>query len=175
MKTIVILSSICILAACNQQTSHNGEKNQNTDSTTSSVLEESQNVGDKLPPNVRVLLIQEMQAVLTASQTILEGIVKGEHDLVAEKAEDIHNSFILKQQMTSEDREAFKAAVPEAFVQRDRAFHKLTADLAVAAQAGDQVQEEALFVQMVESCIKCHSMYAGKRFSGLKNTEQSFP
>jgi len=58
------------------------------------------NVGDKLPTNVRVLLIQEMQAVLTATQTILEGIVKGQHELVAEKAQGIHDSFILKQKMT---------------------------------------------------------------------------
>lgn len=123
------------------------------------------NVGDKLPPNVRALLIQEMQAVLTASQTILEGIVKGQHELVAEKAEGIHNSFILKQKMTPEDRKALMAAVPSAFVQRDRAFHKLSADLAVAARAENQAQERELFGQMVEACTGCHSKYAGGRFS----------
>lgn len=129
------------------------------------------NVADKLPPNVRTLLIQEMQAVLTATQTILEGIIKGQHDLVAEKAEGIHNSFILKQKMTSEDRKALKAAVPEAFLQLDRTFHKLSADLATAARAGDQAQEQDLFGQMMESCTGCHSRYAGKRFSGLAESE----
>ncbi len=129
------------------------------------------NVGDKLPANVRALLIQEMQAVLTASQAILEGIVKGQHKLVAEKAEGIHNSFILKQKMTPEDRKALMAAVPSAFVQQDRAFHKLSADLAAAARAEDQAQERALFGQMVEACSGCHSRYAGGRFSGLKNSE----
>jgi len=129
------------------------------------------NVGDKLPPNVRALLIQEMQAVLTATQAILEGIVKGQHDLVAEKAEGIHNSFILKQEMTPEDRKALMAAVPDAFVQRDRAFHKLGAELAAAARAGDQAQEQALFGQMLEACTGCHSRYAGGRFPGLKSIE----
>ena len=129
------------------------------------------NVGDKLSPNVRSLLIKEMQAVLTASQTILEGIVKGQHELVAKNAEGIHNSFILKQKMTPEDRKALMAAVPSAFLQLDRAFHKLSADLAVAARTEDQAQERALFGQMVEACTGCHSSYAGERFSGLKNSE----
>lgn len=129
------------------------------------------NVADKLPPNVRTLLIQEMQAVLTATQTILEGIVKGQHDLVAEKAEGIHNSFILKQKMTSEDRRALMAAVPEAFLQLDRTFHKLSADLATAARAGDQAQEQVLFGQMMETCTECHSRYAEGRFSGLAKSE----
>lgn len=129
------------------------------------------NVADKLPPNVRALLIQEMQAVLTATQSILEGIVKGQHDLVAEKAEGIHNSFILKQKMTSEDRKSLKAAVPEAFLQLDRIFHNLSADLAKVARAGDQVQEQILFGQMVETCTEYHSRYAGRRFSGLAKRE----
>ena len=129
------------------------------------------NVGDKLPSNVRALLIQEMQAVLTASQAIMAGIVKGQHQLVAEKADAIHNSFILKQEMTPEDRKALIAAVPAAFVQRDQAFHKLSADLAAAARAEDQAQERALFGQMVEACTGCHSRYAGARFPGLKSRE----
>ena len=49
--------------------------------------------------------------------------------LVAEKAQGIHDSFILKQKMTSEDRKALMAAVPNAFVQRDRAFHEISANL----------------------------------------------
>lgn len=125
-------------------------------------------VGDELPPHVRTLLIQEMQAVLTATQTVMEGIVKGQHEIVAEQAEGIHNSIILKQKMTPADREAFKAVVPDAFVQRDRAFHQLSADLAKAARAEDQVQERVLFGQMVEACAGCHSEYARGRFSGLK-------
>ena len=126
------------------------------------------NVGDKLPTNVRVLLIQEMQAVLTATQTILEGIVKGQHELVAEKAQGIHDSFILKQKMTPEDRKALMAAVPDDFVQRDRAFHELSADLVEAAQSADQARERVLFGKMVEACVGCHSRYADGRFAGLK-------
>lgn len=43
MKAIVLLSLICILTACNQQTPLNGEKNQNTNSTAISVFDDSQN------------------------------------------------------------------------------------------------------------------------------------
>lgn len=126
------------------------------------------NVGDELPDNVRALLVQEMQAILTATQAIVEGIVKGQHELVAEKAEAIHNSFILKQKMTADDRKALMAAVPQSFVQRDRAFHQLSAELAEAARAADQPSERELFGKMMEACVGCHSSYASGRFTGLQ-------
>ncbi|EAZ99832.1 hypothetical protein [Marinobacter sp. ELB17] len=57
------------------------------------------------------------------------GIVKGQRELVAEKAQGSHSIFILKQKMTPEDRKALMAAIPNAFLQRDRAFHEISADL----------------------------------------------
>ncbi|MDZ7825810.1 MAG: cytochrome c [Gammaproteobacteria bacterium] len=86
----------------------------------------------------------------------------------ANRAQAIHDSFILKQEMTPEDRKALVAAVPEAFVQRDRAFHQLSAELAEAARAADPARERALFGEMVDACAGCHARYAGGRFPGLK-------
>src|SRR5690606_35752173 len=71
-------------------------------------------VGPSLPPNLRALLIEEMLAVLAASESILDALVRGEDERVAQNAQAIHDSFILEQRMTDADREALHAAVPHA-------------------------------------------------------------
>jgi hypothetical protein len=58
--------------------------------------------------------------------------------------------------------------VPVAFLQRDRAFHELIADLIEAAKAADQARELVLLGKVMEACVGCHTRYAGGRFSGLK-------
>lgn len=121
-------------------------------------------VGPKLPPKVRGLLLQEMNAVLGATHEILDALVRGQDAVVAEKARAIHDSFILKQEMTPADRQALKEAVPEAFVERDQAFHALTGRLAKAARRGDAARQQALFADMVEACAACHARYATNRF-----------
>ena len=125
-------------------------------------------VGPKLPDDVRSLLRQEMIAILGASQSILDALVRGQHERVAEKAQAIHDSFILQQEMTESDREALVEAVPKAFVQRDRAFHALTGKLAEAARERDAERERELFGRMIDACAECHARYAHDRFPGLR-------
>ncbi|MDZ7827924.1 MAG: cytochrome c [Halofilum sp. (in: g-proteobacteria)] len=125
-------------------------------------------VGPHLPERVRGLLLQEMNAILDASQEILAALVRGQHQRVAEQAQAIHDSFILKQQMTDADRQALMAAVPAGFVDRDRAFHRLTGRLAQAAREGEAARQRALFDRMIEACTACHRRYAHDRFPGLR-------
>jgi len=124
-------------------------------------------VGPKLPPRVRGLLLEEMNAVLGATQAILDALVRGEDSVVAEKAQAIHDSFILKQEMTAADRRALQEAAPKAFIERDRAFHALTGRLAQAAREGDAARQRELFADMVEACAACHARYATNRFPGF--------
>ena len=121
-------------------------------------------VGPKLPPKVRDLLLQEMNAVSGATHEILDALIRGEGQIVAERAQAIHDSFILKQEMTEEDRRALVKAVPDDFVQRDRAFHQLAGDLAAAARKRDSQHQQALFADMVEACRTCHARYATNQF-----------
>ena len=123
-----------------------------------------ESVGSSLPPEIRALLVQEMNAVLGATKEILDALVRGQDELVARKAQAIHDSFILKRELTEADREALVAAVPAAFLERDRAFHELSARLAEAARAGDRPRQRALFAEMVDSCTGCHSRHARDRF-----------
>ncbi|HSO06450.1 MAG TPA: cytochrome c [Pelomicrobium sp.] len=124
-------------------------------------------VGPALPPHVRGLLLQEMTAVLEATQAILGGLVRGQDEVVARNAQAIHDSFIMERQMTETDRKALVSAVPQAFLERDRAFHELSARLAAAARAGDKAGQQKLFADMVDACVGCHARHATDRFPGL--------
>lgn len=124
-------------------------------------------IGPKLPPNVRAMLLEEMGAVLGASQQILDALVRGEDAIVAEEAQAIHDSFILEQQMTDADMQALLAAAPPEFVELDGAFHQLAADLADAARAGEQARQRELFGEVVEACAVCHARYAANLFPGF--------
>lgn len=126
--------------------------------------ETTEPVGPKLPSNVRALLLKEMNAVEAATRDIMDALVRGQSGVVAEKAQAIHDSFILKQEMTQEDRQALAQAAPKAFVERDRAFHALTGDLAKAARDGDAERQRALFGEVVAACGGCHARYATNRF-----------
>lgn len=125
------------------------------------------NAGERLPPALRILLIEEMRAILEASQQIFSAIVQGQSELVVTQAQAIHDSFILAQKMTDEDRHTLHESVPHEFLALDEAFHKLSADLAEAARGGDQAAQQAIFQQMTESCVACHSRFASSRFPGL--------
>ena len=87
--------------------------------TGSPAQEPESSLGSRLPPNVRALLIQEMNAILQASHAILEAVVRGQHEVVAEQATLIHDSFILEQQMTQADRMALEETAPPSFIEKD--------------------------------------------------------
>lgn len=124
-------------------------------------------VGSNLPPNIRGLLIREMIAVLDASQAIMDALVRGQDQRVAEHAQAIHDSFILEQEMSEEDMETLVASVPAAFLEKDEAFHELSAELAAAARNGDKEKQLTLFNRLVSSCVDCHRQHAQDRFPDL--------
>lgn len=128
------------------------------------------NVGAELPPRIRALLIQEMQEIDKASQQIHAAIVQGDHDTVALKAQAIHDSFIMEQEMSPADEEALLAAVPKAFLALDEELHELSSKLAEAARARDTKLQMQKFAQMTKGCVGCHSTYASARFPGLDST-----
>ncbi len=129
--------------------------------------QETEPVGPKLTETLRDMLRREMNAILGASLQIQDALVRGEDARVAELARSIHDSFILSQEMTPQDREALRAAVPQAFIERDQAFHDLTGQLAEAGRSGDDARQRKLFGEMVRACAACHESYATDRFPGF--------
>ena len=130
-------------------------------------------VGPKLTEKLRGLLVKEMVEIEAAMQETYSAIVQGKHDEVAQKGQAIHDSFILEQSLTQQDRQELKAAVPKEFLQMDQHFHQLSASLAEAGQRQDTQAQVETFNRMTESCVACHSRYVTDRFEGLK--EQSIP
>lgn len=125
------------------------------------------NVGAELPPNIRALLIEEMLGIDEASKKIHSALVQGQHEIVAEQAQKIHDSFIMDQQMTEEDKQILHDTVPEGFLALDQSFHKLSSDLADAARQEDTGAQLEQFSKLTESCVGCHNQYATERFPGL--------
>jgi hypothetical protein len=79
-------------------------------------------VGPRLAPKLRDALRQEMAQVLVASQDIVAALAIGDHATIAELARQIHDSFILEQSLTQQDREDLEAALPPEFIELDRCY-----------------------------------------------------
>lgn len=129
--------------------------------------EAAEPVTPDLTPKLDRLLREEMQGIQGAMHAVHTGIVTGDHTAVAEKAQAIHDSFILKRELTNADRRDLKAAVPKRFLEMDQRFHKQAADLAEAARSGRTGRELALFQRMTRTCVQCHADFAGDRFPAV--------
>ncbi len=121
-------------------------------------------VSPKLTPKLQDLLRKEMLSVNEASQEILTAMVTGDNKRVSILAQQIHDSFILRQSMTPKDKVDLMAAVPEDFVKMDKGFHKIAAELAQAARVKNRPLQQEHFGQMINACVVCHSTYATNRF-----------
>ncbi|MFC4259217.1 cytochrome c [Marinobacter lacisalsi] len=125
-------------------------------------------VTPKLTDKLSRLLQEEMRSVQAAMTTIHSAMVMGQHEDVAENAQQIHDSFILSQSMTDQDRKDLMSAVPEDFVKLDQEFHELAAALAEAGRTEDTDEQQKLFGEMTRNCIQCHSTYVSDRFPGVQ-------
>lgn len=117
------------------------------------------------------LLREEKRSVQAAMTTIHSSIVMGQHESVAENAQQIHDSFILEQQLIEQDRKDLMSAAPSGFIELDKEFHRLAASLAEAGRNSDTNAQHRLFSEMNGNCLQCHSEYVYDRFPGVKNHE----
>jgi uncharacterized membrane protein YheB (UPF0754 family) len=125
-------------------------------------------VTPKLTDKLDRLLREEMRSIQSAMGQIHSAIVMGQHDSVAENAQKIHDSFILQQSLTEQDRKDLMSAVPKGFIKLDKEFHQLAASLAEAGRGEDTKGQHQLFSKMTGNCIQCHSKYVSDRFPGVQ-------
>lgn len=163
LKTLLVASALAFSTVTLAETSHTS----GTHHAQNVSPEAERAVGSHLAPRFRALIIQEMLAVTDASKRILEALARGQDDIVAKNAQDIHDSFVLAQEMTEEDSKALHDALPHSFVERDQEFHKLSGSLAEAARSRDTAKQMTLFTQMLNACIACHTEHATDRFPSL--------
>ncbi|QIB66489.1 hypothetical protein [Kineobactrum salinum] len=127
----------------------------------------AQDVTAELAPDIRGLLQKEMVQVDVAMKVIHGAIVRGDHEVVDKKGREIHDSFILQQSITPDQRKALKAAVPDEFLKLDQRFHVLASQLSDAGSRKNTEDQLKIFGQLTQACVMCHSGHASERFQGF--------
>lgn len=123
-------------------------------------------VTSALSPETRAVLIREMQAIDGAMDRIHTALVTGDHVTVVKEAQAIHNSLVLAQALSDEQR-AEIGALPQHFLAADRDLHRLAEKLANAGKVRDSQAEQSLLAEMTRACLACHKEFAAGRFPGL--------
>jgi len=126
-------------------------------------------VGPKLTNRLKELLATEMAQVGEATSALAIAIASGDHNTVADLGAKVHDSFILKQSLTPQDRKDLVGAVPKAFLMLDKRLHGMAGKMAAAARAKDTELQLFYYGQMLEACAQCHGQYASDRFSGFSS------
>lgn len=86
---------------------------------------------------------------------------------MAEEARNIHDSFVLQQELFNAQRKELGTELSPDFIKADQAFHVLAERLAQAGEHGNPALERLWFQEMTRSCQACHTDYAGALFPGL--------
>ena len=116
------------------------------------------------------LLQQEMQAIQQGMQSLIPAIVSGNWQAVAETSDRIQHSYIMKQQLTAEQRQELQLSLPQGFRELDQSFHHSAGMLAHAARMKNVDVVNFYFYKLTDTCVACHTRFAVNRFPGLATT-----
>jgi hypothetical protein len=113
------------------------------------------------------LLNDEMAAIENGMQELIPAISSGEWQTVASIAQNVSDSFIMKQKLTVAQKEELHQALPPLFIEMDQDFHASAAMLAHAARMKNADVVNFYFFKLASACVACHTRYAAQRFPGL--------
>lgn len=125
---------------------------------------EPQPISPKLTPRLNQMLTEEMQSIKQSMKQILDGIIAGDHAMVATNAEQIHGSFILARQLTEKDKKDLMKAAPPEFLALDGQFHATAKKLGDAAEHKDYELQRFYYSKLVDSCQACHGQFVTDKF-----------
>ena len=128
-------------------------------------------LGPQLTPRLKQMLSEEMLSVKQAVKQILDGLIIGDHSLVATQAQQIHDSFILERALTKQDKKDLMKAASPAFLALDGEFHMTAKKLADAASHKDYELQRFYYSRLVDSCQTCHSQYATDKFPAFSGAQ----
>jgi len=120
-----------------------------------------------LSAGLHQLLNAEMAAIENGMQDLIPAISSGEWKTVASIAQNISDSFIMKQKLTVEQKDELHQVLPPLFIEMDQDFHASAAMLAHAAEMKNADVVNFYFFKLNSACIDCHKKYATQRFPGL--------
>ena len=120
-----------------------------------------------LSADLRNLLGEEMVAIENGMKNLVPAISSGEWEKVASIAQNISNSFIMKQRLTTAQKDELHRVLPGQFIEMDQDFHNSAGMLAHAAGMKNADVVNFYFFKLNSGCVACHSKYATERFPGL--------
>ena len=119
---------------------------------------------ESLSPELRALLVKEMQALQKAMMAVIPAYVSGNWKEIEAIASKMEGSYILKQSITDKQVEELHRLLPESFITLDQEFHYYAGMLSHVASKGKSELVGFYFSKLNESCVSCHSQYATHRF-----------
>lgn len=119
---------------------------------------------ESLTPELRQLLQSEMQALQKGMMSIIPAYVSGDWNEIADIAEKMKNSYIMKRSLTDAQKKELHASLSDAFVKQDQQFHYLAGMLNHAAKKEKPELVGFYFSKMGEACVNCHSQFAAHKF-----------
>ena len=124
-----------------------------------------------LSPEVLNLLREEMREIAGGVQGVALSLATADWRSIEETSTRIRASYIMEKKLTPAQAKELADALPEQFKQLDAEFHQRAEKLGAAATAHDSELAVFHYSRLVESCVRCHASFAGKRFPGFDSPE----
>ena len=130
---------------------------------------------ESLSPEVRSLLSKEMIAIQNGMMSMIGAYASGNFEEIAAVAGQIKNSYILKQDMSRQQRHELHQKLPRSFIHLDQQFHHYAGLLEEAARKNNDELIGFYFSKLVDSCSGCHRQHARHKFPAFveENEEQT--
>jgi len=125
-----------------------------------------------LPPDLMGLVRAEMREITIGVQKIPVAIAQADWDLLRTTSESIRSSYIMAKALTPEQVEVLESSLPARFKQIDSDFHERAGNLADAATGRNFELASYHYSRLIESCARCHSLYAKDRFPAFDPIEK---
>lgn len=121
-----------------------------------------------LSKQVHEIFTLEMKEIRKGMESMVYSVASGNWHDVANTAKSIKHSFIMKQQLTEQQRHELHEKLPHGFKELDRKFHYYAGMLSHVAHERDIELVHYYVYKMNEACTSCHAKYASVKFAGLQ-------
>jgi hypothetical protein len=128
--------------------------------------------GLNLSPELRALLINEMQHVKQGMESLVLAVVSANWQVIEAVGHKIKSSYIMEAKLTKQQKHELHEKLPGHFKELDGKFHYYSGMLSHAAKEKDMELVNFYIYKMNETCVACHSRFVADRFAGFKLKNQ---
>jgi len=114
------------------------------------------------------ILSAEMNAVQRGMTNLSIAVPSAKWEDIILTAKKMKEGYIMQKKLSKKEMIAFHRSIPTGYKELDIQFNEIAGQLLQAAEQHDAEKVSLYLYQLNESCIKCHSKYAAKRFPDFK-------